>query len=57
MALSESDRQALDEILTDLCEGRLDDSRCERLLHWLEQSKVQDCLVSHTMLDADLHRE
>jgi hypothetical protein len=54
MSLSESDRRALDEMLTDLCEGRLDDSQCERLLQRLEEPEVQDCLVSHAMLDADL---
>jgi hypothetical protein len=54
MSLSEAERRELDEMLTSVCEGRLEDSQIEHLLRWLDQPEVQDCFVSHAVLDADL---
>ena len=54
MALSESERRELDEMLTALCEGQLEDSQVEHLLQWLEEPEVQDRFVSHAMLNSEL---
>ena len=54
MALSESERRELDEMLTALCESQLEDTQVEHLLQWLEEPDVQDCFVSHAMLDSEL---
>ena len=54
MAMSEFDRQELVEVLAALCDGRLDDSRCDQLRLWLEDPEAQDCFASYVMLDACL---
>ncbi len=49
-----SDRQKLDEILTALYDGSLDDAQTDELLRRLEEPEVRDCFATHAMLDAYL---
>ena len=48
------DRQKLDEMLTALYDGSLDDAQTEELLRRLEEPEVRDCFAVHAMLDAYL---
>lgn len=54
MALSESDRLELIEMLAALHDGRLEDSQADRLRECLEDPESQDCFASYAMLDACL---
>jgi hypothetical protein len=54
MSLSESDRQKLDEMLTALYDGSLDDDQTEELLRRLDELEVRNCFAAHAMLDAYL---
>lgn len=54
MSLSQLDRERIDQLLTALYDGRLDEAESARLLDWLEEPEAQDLFASHAMLDAFL---